>query len=189
MIHIVKFETRFKPGGGAQDFVLVGPQGAGSDRTRTWHRVDKIRPVDDPTPEVADSLSHLDMAAKWSVIGPAYEAWKKGNEIPETGTPLGAWAALTLDQAEQLKRQGIRTVEDVTGMTDATIERLGWPDARKLPQLAKTFLDGMGDSEKDRKLAEMEEKLAAMQELLEEQMAKKEPAKRGPGRPKKDGAA
>lgn len=188
MLNIIKFETRFKPGGGAQDFVLVAPQGAGFDKTRTWHRVDKIRPPANPSPEVRDSLSFIDMDAKWQIIGPAYEAWKTNNEIPEVGTPLGAWAALTQEQAEHLKKQGIRTVEDVASMNDRTIEALGWPDARKLPPLAAKYLEGADDSEKDRKLAEMEERLAAMQELLEEQM-KQEPPKRGPGRPKKDEAA
>jgi hypothetical protein len=27
-------------------------------------------------------------AARWSIVEPAYKAWKKGEEVPENGTPL-----------------------------------------------------------------------------------------------------
>jgi hypothetical protein len=206
MIHVIQFKQQIQPGREPVDMVLVAPQGAGNDKTRSWHRVDKIMPPEtrkDGTPLDSvdkDSLSYKDMAAKWSVIGPKYEAWKNNNAIPEDGTPLAAWPGITQEQGDRLKQMGILTVEAIAGMNDRTVEQLGWPEARKLPALAKQFLDGKGDAEKDAKMSDMAERLAAMEILLQEQADEKaqlaamlesatKPDAPKRGRPRKDEAA
>lgn len=194
MIHVIEFKQVIRPGREPVDMVLLGPQGAGNDRTRTWHRVDKIRPPEtrkDGQPlgdSEKASLSYKDMVAKWTVIGPKYEAWKAGNAIPENGTPLAAWAAISQEQGERLKQLGIVTVEGVAEMNDRTTEMLGWPDARKLPGLAKKYLSGQDVAAKDAEIEEMKERMAAQQALLEELLAAQQQAAPKRGRPRKDAA-
>lgn len=182
MIAVVEFKTHYRAGKDPVDMVLVAPIGAAFEKTRTWHRVQKLNPHRVPEGK-RENDSYKDMVAKWSVIGPAYDAWKEGSEIPDNGTPLEAWAGVTPEQVKFLKAMAIRTVEDVRDMGDRALEALRWPDARKLPKLAKEYLEGAGIAEKDAKIAEMEERMAAMQALLEEQMKAEDKPKRG--RPKK----
>lgn len=189
MIRVLEFKTEYRSAGrDPVDWVLLAPVGADFEKTQTWHRVAKVRPPEDVDDTTRDSAHYQDMAAKWSIIGPAYAAWRDGEELPQDGTPLAAWSGVTTEQAKFLKAMGIRTVEDVRDMGDAAVEKLKFPNARKLPALAKMWLEGEAVAQKDAKIAEMEERMAAMQELLEEKMQAEQP-KRGPGRPKKTEAA
>lgn len=187
MISVVKFQTQYRPGKEPVDKVLVAPVGAAHQKVRTWHRVSKVNPENVPE-DKRDNDSFRDMEAKWSVIGPAYEAWKSGNEIPESGTPLEAWAGVTTDQAAFLKAMAIRTVEDVRDMGEQAIAAMRWPDARKLPKLAKDYLEGADSAAKDAQIAEMAERMAAMEEMLSQQMNDK-PKRGRPPKEKADEAA
>lgn len=178
MLRVVEFKTQYRVGKDPVDMVLLAPQGPGFEKTRTWHRVKDLRPPENPPRNAA---SFEDMQAKWSVIGPLYEAWKSGTELPEHGTPLEAWSGVTADQAQFLKAMGIRTVEDVRDMGDAAVAQLRFPHARQLPKLAKDYLEGADSAAKDAQIAEMAERMAAMEAMLEETTK----PKRGPGRPKK----
>jgi hypothetical protein len=177
MLRVVEFKTDYPAGRDPVDMVLIAPIGAAFERQQTWHRVKdvELRETDDEM--VRSSQKYQDLAAKWSIIGPAYEAWKAGNEMPETGTPLDAWSGVTAEQAKFLKAMGIKTVEAVRDMGDRAVEACRWPNARKMPELAAKWLEGDGEAKKAAKIADLEEQIAIMREMLEE--------KRGPGRPKK----
>lgn len=181
MIAIVEFKTEYRTGKEPVDMVLIAPKGAAFEKAQTWHRVSKLNPENVP-PNKREGLSYEDLCAKWSLIGPAYEAYRSGNEVPETGTPIEAWAGVSAEQAKFLKAMAIRTVEDVRDMEEQTIDALRWPDARKLPKLAKEYLEGAGLAEKDAQIAEMAERMAAMEAMLEERAAAAAPKR---GRPKK----
>lgn len=182
MIRVLDFKTEYRTGKEPIDWVLVAPLGAEFEKTQTWHRVSKIMPPDTDDESIKASATYQDMAKKWSIIGPAYEAWKNGQDLPDDGTPLSAWSGVTVDQARFMKSVGIRTVEEVRDMGEATIEKLRFPNARKLPELAKSWLEGERVAEKDAKILEMEAKIAAMTEMLEESMAADKPKR---GRPAK----
>lgn len=180
-IRVIEFKTDYR-GDRATDMVLLAPAGDNFDKVRTWHRVEKLRPPNwDETKR--ESLTYKAMAARWEVVGPAYDAWRVGNAVPETGTPLGAWSGVTQDQAALLRGMGILTVEHVRDMGEGALTRLPFPGARQLPKLAGDFLSGRDAADKDRQIAEMQERMAAMEEMLEASQ------KRGPGRPRKDEAA
>lgn len=183
MFRVVKFWTEYRPSKDPIDWVEIAPEGPGYEKTRTSHRVERLRPYAASETEKS-GLSYKAMEARWSIIGPAYEAWKAGNEIPDHGTPLAAWSGVSVEQAQALKAMGIVTVEAVRDAGDATLAKLHMPNARQLPKLAADFLSGADAAAKDAKIAEMEDRLAAMTELLEEQVK----PKRGPGRPKKEDA-
>jgi hypothetical protein len=147
-------------------------------------RIKDIRPPEFPDME---NLSHVAMVARWATIGPAYDAWKVGNAVPDGGTPLAAWAGVTPDQVQFLIRMGIRTVDDVRDMPESAAVKLPWPNARQLSKLAGDYLSGRDTADKDRVIADMAERMAAMEEMLNAQAATVE--KRGPGRPKKEAEA
>lgn len=173
MLSIIGFRTEYRNGKDPVDWVTIAPKGEGHLKTQTDHRVLKLKPPEDVSDTVRNSMSYQDMMAKWSVIGPAYEAWKDGNELPETGTPLGAWAAITPDMARALVGMGFKTVEDVRDMGDGAVTRLPFPNARKLPGLAKKYLEGADAAARDAENTELRERLAAMEELLNEKMKPK----------------
>lgn len=175
-IRVLKFETRYK-NGKEEDWVLYGPAGNIKD-CQTWDRVRFLTPLpDDDERQERDpaGTKAMHMKAVWSVIGPAYEAWKAGNEIPESGIPLQAWAGIDEGQVAEMKRLGIKTVEDVANITDALIQKIQLPRVRDLRKLAQEYLASKGATDMAGELAEMKEQLAAAMALLEE---KAKPAKK-----------
>lgn len=172
---ILKFETRYK-GDKATDWVLLAPIGEAFDRTRTWHAVHTLK----PNPKVEGEMAVI-MKARWQAIEPAYEAWKAGEELPEGGTPLGAWGGVTQTQADFLRSIGIKTVEAVADMSDSAIDRVPFPGRRELPKMAKEYLSSKDATDLAAQNAELRERMAAMEEMLAEAMADKaeqKPAKR-----------
>ena len=165
----------------ATDYVVISPRGEAAERVATPLRIKDITPPEYPD---MDNLSHRALVAQWAVIGPAYEAWKQGNAIPEGGTPLAAWSAISPSQADHLKRLGATTVEHVRDLSPEVTGKLPWPDARKLPALAGEFLSGKDKATAMAENEALRERIAAMEEMLAEVTQK-----RGPGRPKKDEAA
>lgn len=172
---IREFYTNFDSGR-AVDYVVLSPRGEGAERVSTPLRIKDILPPEKPN---MDNLSHRVMVERWKEIGPAYEAWKEGNSIPEDGTPLGAWPGVSQAQAEHLKRMGATTVEHVRDLSPEECAKLPWPDARKLPALAGEFLKSQDAAASQRENEALKERIAAMEEMLAEK-------KRGPGRPKKE---
>lgn len=182
-VAVVEFKTEYK-GGKAVDMVLLAPKGEAFERTKTWHRVKSLVPKDNGDP---NDMSYTVQKGRWEmVIGPAYEAWKANQEIPENGTALMTWPALDGSQVEILRKMGLRTIEDVAAMGDADAKALPWPDARKMPEMAAKWLEGQSLADKDRENEELRQRVAAMEEMLAE---KAEKPKRGPGRPRKDAEA
>lgn len=143
--------------------------------SRIWDRVKNLMPPE--TMENDDDGKKLGfMRHRWAMIEPAYDAWKKGQEIPLHGTPLAAWGGVTAEQAHALTRVGIRTVEEVAGLTDAAMGKIPLPNVRDLIAQAKAFLDTADRNVVADQLANqqteidtLKEQLAAAMELLEEQ--------------------
>lgn len=55
----------------------------------------------------------------------AYDRWKRGQEIPLDGTPIKGWGVISPAQQETLIRMNILTVEDLAGINDEAIRRVG----------------------------------------------------------------
>jgi hypothetical protein len=176
------FKAEYGAAGKVVEWVELAPSGEAFERTRTWHRIKDLMPPETEDASRADGMSSKVRRARWSIIQPKYDAWKRNEEVPEDGTPLAAWAGVSPDQAGHLKAMGIRTVEAVRDMSEGAFTRLPFPNARKLPELAGEFLSSRSAAEKDRELADMRERMAIMEEMMAEQGV----TKRGPGRPKKE---
>lgn len=189
MFHIEKFETRYstvldgeKSKQVPHDWVLLAspPDEAGHVKTKTWHRVDKLKPTERMASQSVNSDAYAALQGRWERIEPAYAAWKDGNELPETGTPLAAWPQLTADQVETLKARRVKTVEELAEMGEAAAS-LPWPNSRRWPELAQEFLG-------NRDVVAMQERLEALEAQNAELSAAIE-AKPKRGRPPKVEAA
>lgn len=55
----------------------------------------------------------------------AYRAWQNGQEMPLKGSPIKGWGVLSPAQQETLIRMNILTVEDLAGINDEGIRRIG----------------------------------------------------------------
>jgi hypothetical protein len=150
-------------------WVKLAPSVSESEKVSTWHRVEKLKPFETNDSSVSDSPSYQAMKGRWEIVEPAFKAWLDGSEIPENGTPLGAWAALTAEQAEIFRGLKIRTVEDVAAMRDGDIQRIPLPNARQLKGLAAEFLKGQDTAHAQKEVADLREQMAAMQAMLDEQ--------------------
>jgi hypothetical protein len=133
-----------------------------------------------------------------------YQAFKENQGDILTGTPLAHWPLMDAAQVEELKYFNIRTVEQLAAMPDGNIPNVG-----NISHLKKHAVDYLavakGNAPTIQLRAELEKRdnmLEAMQRQMAEQAKElarlsarhaesdesPEPAKRGPGRPKKASA-
>jgi hypothetical protein len=172
----------------ARDMVEYGPIGQ-AGRTQVNERIDILRSVQ----AVAGANPAVHAArAMWEHIKPRYEAWKSNQELPETGTPLAAWNHLTPQQAEILRVNGVRSVEDCAQLTDTHINRIPIPNLRSIIEAAKKFLDHKDVNRFDAEMKAKDDTIAALTarvDQLAEMVANGEAPKRGPGRPPKSDQA
>lgn len=139
-------------------------------------RVDRLDPENIKLPDGANGGEKIAyMRHMWATIQPAYQAWKEGREVPLNGTPLAAWPGVTPEQAEVFRLAGIRSVEQVRDLTDGLRSKVRLPNVRELQELAKLYLENSGaaaaaerEAAKDRTIADMQERMEAMEALLEQ---------------------
>jgi len=179
-IRVLEFKTETR-NGKTTEWVKYAPVSAILS-SATWARVDAMRPPEGEVRNDASGKKAAFIHHRWSMIEQAYDQWKSGQELPINGTPLTAWPELTADQARALKGQGLRTIEEVAAMTDTVITKIPLPNARELPKLARLFLENTGKAQaaeemarRDEKISELEERLAAATELIEQLASKEKP--------------
>lgn len=184
-IRIIDFETVYPsaemPIGKETDYVSFSAVG------NAKYQVTRMRIVD----------AKRDLTGLWDVIGPHYDAWKKGEELPEGGTPLAAWNGCTAAMAKTLKSFDIRTVEDIAELTEAMVQKIGLGGLYPVRLAAKRWVEASATRDIAEALGEKDEQIQAMQEQMAEMMALirqrgdniEEPVKRRPGRPRRDEGA
>lgn len=187
-IMVLRFKEEYRTGKPPVDWVEFTSKDAldegGHPRHSTWEMVKKLRP-----PETIDSddsgLKMAAMRSQWAQIEPAYLAWKEGSALPDNGTPLAAWPGVNPDQADALRSVGLSTVEAIASASESILMAPPLPNMREIKRQAGIWLEGRSSAELAAQLAELQAQNAAMLEMLAE---RPEPAKRGPGRPRKDEA-
>lgn len=100
----------------------------------------------------------------------AYEAFKRGEEMSPTGTPLEQWPPLSRSKCMELKGAGVMTVEALAGLPDSAIHRIGM-DARKLMAMAKAYIEEANEGAKFNELAAQNAELKAELELIKSQLS------------------
>lgn len=149
------------------DWVRYAPSHS-PQNTMTWERVKHMEVTDAMLAGEETEKLKL-MRARWSMIKPAYDAWKSGQDMPLNGTPLAAWAGVTAEKAEVLRRFGIRTVEDVSVLAESQVEKIPLPAVRDMRKAAKLFLESRGSAELAEREAERDKEMEAMRARLKEQ--------------------
>lgn len=124
----------------------------------------------------------------WPMVEPYYEAWKKGQEVPEDGTPIDALPFIPRDLAGHLKLMQFRTAEELAACTDSDLDRIGM-GARGFREKAKSFLENQASGQVAAQNAELKAQNEALLADLEElkaqvnELANNKPKR---GRPRKD---
>lgn len=175
---VLGFESRLNKRGEPRDWVHVAPNAIEATLCSTWARIKEFEPTQEDW-DAPESNEHATVKKfRWEkIVKPHYDAWLKGNEIPEGGTPLSAWLELNKGQIDALKKAGIATVEMIAEMNESVMAAIPLPNKHALKAAAGEFLkakDAQGTQ------AELEALRAELEALK---------TKRGPGRPRKDEAA
>jgi len=169
-IRILEFREEYKhlPDGSTKviDWVEYCRPGMANMATNTLRITDKVKEREDFQRE----------------MGEAYKRWKQGQEIPETGTPVGAWPGLTPDQVKAFKAAGIKTVEDIAIMTDRMKSSVKLPGLERLKAEAKMFLEAKDQRGVEIRLQQQHDEIEALKAMLAERM---EDAPKRRGRPPK----
>lgn len=155
-----------------EDWVTYAPAHSPIN-TQNTERVRHLMPDPNRVGEDHDGSKLAFMTARWAQIAPAYEAWKKGQELPINGTPLSVWPALNSEQVKVFRQVGIASVEEVRDLSETQIGRVPLPNMRELKKQAALFLDNstMADAAereaaKDAQIEAMAERLAELEKLI-----------------------
>lgn len=155
------------------DYAIITPRGS----------KDRIERV------ASEWLAHIDREARQDRFDPKwvagyrenYEFWKKGQDIPETGTALNQWPGLSPAQIKNFNSISVRTVEDVAAANEETLARMGF-GSRDLKNRAINWLQSANEVGKvaeqfsalqseNQRLGEQNELLLQKQAALESRLA------------------
>lgn len=157
-IHPIEFWTDYQPG---PDGSMIGHE---------WVRW--VKKGDRSGATTDEKVARVQKASNgiWDVIRPHYDAWKKGQEIPEHGTPLDAAPFMTREMAKVLRGVHIVTIEDMATAADSDLARLGIPGIRGVQQKARAFLDAQAN------LAGVSNEIAELREMVTQLKAERDEA-------------
>lgn len=141
----------------------------------------------------------------------AYRAWQNGQEIPLHGTAIRGWGVISPAHQETLIRMNILTVEDLGGVNDEGIRRIGM-GGTELKHKAQAWLSQHHDkgpltlenAALKTQVSNLEAQLSQLTQSVQQLQRQSGPApsiddgeslmpeipevRRGPGRPRKDAA-
>lgn len=179
-IRVYGFETRPEPKRDAngkdtgeivmRDYVKYGPPMA-ADRLVVEVRVERLLKA--PRPQNDNNIAQAAAYARAEFIRPLYEAWKRGEQLPETGTPLAACNFLRAEDVSVLKMAGVRTVEELAGMLDTNLGQVKLPQMREKRAQAKKFLEAQDTNKSAAKLAAQEQTIEELKQQMAELLAAK----------------
>lgn len=185
-IRILGFKTEYRNGKPPRDWVTFtspdGIKGDGNYTHTTSEPVESLRPKDG-----IEGMRGDHIRAVWATVEAAYLAWKDGETLPDSGTPLSAWPGVSPEQAVALKSIGIRSVEDMAAANETIMARSMLPNMRDLKKQAALWLEGRDGAEQAARITDLEAQLEAMREMLVEAAVEKQEAAEKPrrGRPPK----
>lgn len=114
----------------------------------------KIVPIGDRTTEIIREATEKDKER----FAPWYEAFKKNQEMPVSGTPLEEWPSVGVAKIKELKSANVRTVEELAAISDAHLKAIGLGGV-ELREKARAFLEAAKDGAAIQKYADENTKL------------------------------
>lgn len=169
-VRAIRFWTEYipQPDGELKEVDKVEYCGAGAANrattVATWRSITALRPIADQENDMAAIMAH----AIRDSLEPAYKAWKFGQEIPETGTPLAAWPAVSADHVKVFQANGIRTVEEIANMPEQIRQKIPLPGLIRLQDMAKSYLENKDRTRVDSAIAERDAEIAQLKEQVKE---------------------
>lgn len=119
-----------------------------------------------------------------------WQQFQNKQEQTHSGTPLEQWPPLTKGQVLELKGAKIHSVEQLGSLPDSTLQNLGMMDARRLRDMAKSFMDkaheGAALSQALSTIEQQRVDLEALKAQFAQLSEERSTEKRGPGRPRKE---
>lgn len=116
-----------------------------------------------------------------------YTEWKKGNEMPENGTPLKMWPAITPADIAVLHAAKIYTVEDLAVLPESGFQSIGM-GARVLREKAQAWLGSGERGKMAEKVSTLEIAVRELTEALERERQKRVELEQALKEPKKKAA-
>ncbi len=94
------------------------------------------------------------------------------------GIPLAAWNGVSTEQAQIFRMKGVRTVEEVSKLTDTHMQNMGIPGLLNIRENAKRFIQAQDKNavtdalaKKDAEIAELRAQMTELIELVKEAKA------------------
>lgn len=148
---ILEFETDYVVRAGSdkpvpRDKVILGKIGDPQYRQEYW--ISRLSGPKSDSPRI------------WEAIKPAYEAWKRGEEVTHDGTPLATVAFVPKKAIAAYRMANVHTVEMLASIEDAALPKLGL-DARNHRDMARKFVENAGSAQT--KIKQLEARLAEME--------------------------
>lgn len=113
------------------DFVLITPVGS---------KDEVVKPVLEWLAQLKEHVRQGRMPSEHEVhYTRVYEAWKKGEELPLSGTPIKGWPVLSPAQQACVIAANVRTVEDLAVANGEALTRIGM-QARELKSKAENWM-------------------------------------------------
>ena len=153
MIIPIKFFTKYKT-----------PEGSSVTVEEDWCQW--VKKGDGGGAMTGDAIKRIKNSLNWTVIGPAYDAWKQGNKAPTSGTPLYAWNGVTREMADELKKFSIFSIEDLAQFPDHNLSKLPIQHLRDWRKKAQAWVEAAGTSDIGAKLAERDKKIELQADQL-----------------------
>lgn len=157
-IQVMGFHTEYSPDPGdpsknrAIDFVTWVKIGDASGASNV-ERVDLLKPRTRRAKTYKNHLGQerflsgrqLQAAPEWLIVEPHYEAWKKGEKLPDIGTLIISWPGADRRLSDALKKINILTLEEFVNAGPAIMERVPMPGIQRLQLEADNFLKAQKD--------------------------------------------
>lgn len=104
----------------------------------------------------------------WPFVKPYYDRWLEGQEDPAEGTPIDCLPFIPPGAVAHLRNLHIRSAEDLAGVTDADLDRIG-AGARMWREKAKAYVEAkQGDAKIADALAERDRENAQLRSEIED---------------------
>ena len=102
-----------------------------------------------------------------------YDKFKRGLAQAVEGTPLEMWPVITRSQVEELKHFRVRTVEDLAGLADSSVQN--FMGLVSLKNKAKAFLEaasGNGGAKFQAAIEQKDAQIATLEKMVRDQSEK-----------------
>jgi hypothetical protein len=146
------------------DYVVYGPPDR-MNRQAIEARVNRVLKARKPV-DGSKNTAEFIAWARAEFIRPHYEAWKRGEELPDDGMPISACNFLRPEDVVILKQSGVRSVQELASLSESVIDRVQIPAMREKRTQAKRFLEAQDINKAAAEMAKRDDKIAELERMI-----------------------